>query len=403
MHNAASVLSTIERPLTAITSDGDAAWNALERFLQQLEGGRLAPDQYATTLGAIREATGAAVVFLYSPYVDGVLESVGNPAPTPHWCREFSRALAVELPQGGLWRAPDFGSRPVFAEGVPLATAVMLPVEAPRPAFLIALGPAAGPPLQESDLRVLRVIWRLQLGHGRHVRLYDKLKETLFGIVRCLSTAIDAKDSLTSGHSERVARIAVRLGEEMKLSRGEISDLYLAGLLHDVGKIGIRDDVLMKPGPLTPIEAAHMREHPVLGERIIESVTRLAYLCPAVRGHHERYDGKGYPDGLAGDAIPQMARILAVADACDAMMSDRRYRGALSPDRIEETFRNGAGTAWDARIVHVFFACRLELYAICQRGLGQSVYMAVERAAGGDASGSRVGSRIHRRVPAGLQ
>jgi HD-GYP domain-containing protein (c-di-GMP phosphodiesterase class II) len=241
-------------------------------------------------------------------------------------------------------------------------------------------------PLEDTDLRIIQVVWRLQVRHDRHVTVYENLKETLFGIVQCLSTAIDAKDPYTCGHSERVARIAVRLGEAMGLSRGETNDLYLAGLLHDVGKIGIRDDVLCKPGPLTPEEEEHIREHPIIGERIISSVTRLAYLRPGVRGHHERFDGKGYPDGLAGEAIPPIARILAVADSCDAMMSPRRYRPALPPARIEELFRRGSGKQWDPKVVQYFFACRQELYAVCERGLGQSVYMAVERAAGGAAS-----------------
>ena len=246
---------------------------------------------------------------------------------------------------------------------------------------MVAVSLEPGRPLDDSDLRIIQVIWRLQVGHHRHVRVYENLKETLFGIVRCLSSAIDAKDPYTCGHSERVARIAVRLGEEMHLARGEISDLYLAGLLHDVGKIGIRDEVLCKPGPLTPEEQRHVQEHPIIGDRIVSNVTRLAYLRPAVRGHHERFDGEGYPDSLVGEAIPKMARVLAVADSCDAMMSARRYRPALAPARIEAIFRGGSATQWDPEIVRSFFACRHDLYAVCQRGLGQSVYMAVERAA----------------------
>ena len=130
------------------------------------------------------------------------------------------------------------------------------------------------------------------------------------------------------------------------------------------------------------------------GERIISNVTRLAYLRPAVRGHHERFDGNGYPDGLAGEGIPLPARILAVADSCDAMMSNRRYRLAFDPGRIEGIFTEGSGTQWDPRIVKCFFACRDELYAVCERGLGQSVYMAVERAAGGNP-------QVHRASPKG--
>ena len=247
-------------------------------------------------------------------------------------------------------------------------------------------------PLDESDFRAIAVICRMQSRSDRNVRLYENLKETLFGIVGCLSTAIDAKDALTCGHSERVARIAVRLGEEMGLSRGEVNDLYLAGLLHDVGKIGIRDEILFKRGPLTKEEYLLVKEHPVIGERIISNVSRLSYLRPAVRGHHERFDGTGYPDGLVGEAIPLSARILAVADSCDAMMSTRRYRDALAKPHIEAILAEGSGKQWDPRIVHYFFACRHELYAVCERGLGQSLYTAVERAAGG-ASQVRRGSQ----------
>ena len=162
------------------------------------------------------------------------------------------------------------------------------------------------------------------------------MRETLFGVVRCLSTAIDAKDPYTCGHSERVARISVRIGQEMGLSRGEVSDLYLAGLLHDVGKIGIRDEVLLKSGPLTKDEYTHMKEHPITGDRIVSKIKRLSYLCAGVRSHHERYDGTGYPDGLAGESIPLMARIIAVADSCDAMMACATLQagGVTRQDRV---------------------------------------------------------------------
>jgi HD-GYP domain-containing protein (c-di-GMP phosphodiesterase class II) len=279
------------------------------------------------------------------------------------------------------------------------SAAIVLPVKNPRSSWLVAFRFRDYQTFFPADLRVARVIWQLHVDHHRHDRVQDKLKETLFGVVRCLSAAIDAKDPYTCGHSERVARIAVRLGEEMGLKRGEISDLYLAGLLHDLGKIGIRDAVLCKEGPLTPEEYLHIQEHPITGERIIANVTRLAYLRPGVRGHHERFDGSGYPDGLVGEAIPQMARILAVADSCDAMMSVRRYRSALSGARIEEIFRDGAGTQWDPRIVRHFLECRHELYAVIQRGLGQSVYIAIERAVASGETMNGCAQSIFRRTP----
>jgi HD-GYP domain-containing protein (c-di-GMP phosphodiesterase class II) len=358
-------------------------WAALDRFIRELEKVRQVPDRYSTALATIHDSTNARLAFIYTDGVGRATEIVGAVPRSAEWCRAVTHALTVQLPRGGLWRSgADGAGLDLISTPIP-HSAVILPVEPPRQSWMVAVSFDPERPLAEPDFRVIKVIWRLQVRNNRNVRLYENLKDTLFGVVRCLSTAIDAKDPYTCGHSERVARIAVRIGEEMGLSKGEINDLYLAGLLHDVGKIGIRDEVLFKPGPLTPDEFAHLMEHPVTGERIISNVTRLAYLRPAVRGHHERVDGGGYPDGLIGEAIPLPARILAVADACDAMMSPRRYRLALDPARIEAIFAEGAGKQWDASIVRSFFTCRDELYAVCQRGLGQSVYVAVERAAGG--------------------
>lgn len=366
-------------------SGTDLAWDALDRFINELQDKKQHPDQFETALNAIGEATSSEIVFLYNDLSGRVTEVVGSRRPPAQWCRDVLNRITADLPKGGIWKSPE---PPAGAPRSEPFSAALLRVDAPGPGWLVVLRSGANQPLQISDLRFIRVIWRLQAGHSRHAQVYDNLKDTLFGIIRCLSTAIDAKDPYTCGHSERVARITVRLGEEMGLSRGEISDLYLAGLLHDVGKIGIRDEVLCKPGPLTPEEFAHIQEHPVTGDRIIANVTRLAYLRPGVRGHHEQYDGSGYPDGLVGENIPLMARLIAVADGCDAMMSARRYRAALPQAKIEKIFREGAGKQWDPQIVDLFFACRHELYAVYQRGLGQSVYMAVERAAEGGASDS---------------
>jgi HD-GYP domain-containing protein (c-di-GMP phosphodiesterase class II) len=178
----------------------------------------------------------------------------------------------------------------------------------------------------------------------------------------------------------------------MGLPGPALSDLYLAGLLHDIGKIGIRDEVLQTPGPLTAEEFAHIQEHVQIGDRLITNVKSLQHLRSGVRNHHERWDGKGYPDRLAGEAVPLQARILAVADSCDAMMAARPYRPGMAPERIDEVMRQGAGSQWDPRIIEQFLACREELYPICQRGLGDSVFAAVERAltlGGADDSSQR--------------
>jgi len=363
--------------------DMKSPWAALDRFVSELERSRQGSGRFTAALTTICDSTNARLAFIYSDRVGRATEMVSPEPPSPEWCRELTHGLVAQFPRGGLWHAGDSEAEFDLPAGLIPHSAVILAVEPPRPTWIVAVSLDPYCPLDESDFRAITVICRLQARNDRNARLYENLKETLFGIVGCLSTAIDAKDPLTCGHSERVARIAVRIGEEMGLSRGEVSDLYLAGLLHDVGKIGIRDDVLFKRGPLTQEEIVHIKEHPIIGERIISNVSRLSYLRPAVRGHHERFDGTGYPDGLVGEAIPLTARILAVADSCDAMMSTRRYRDAVAEPRIEAIFAEGSGKQWDLRIVRYFFACRRELYAVCERGLGQSVYMAVERAADG--------------------
>lgn len=216
--------------------------------------------------------------------------------------------------------------------------------------------------------------------HARGTNRYQDLKELLVGLTRSLTSALDAKDSYTFGHSERVARIAVELGRELGLTGDELSDIYLTGLLHDVGKIGIRDVVLSKPGPLTPEEFEHIKQHVVIGYKILAELRPIRNLLPGVLYHHERYDGKGYPDGLEGENIPLLARILAVADGYDAMSTARPYRNPLPCRRVEEILLEGAGTQWDKRIIEAFMRCRQKIHAIRQQGIGESLCQAIDGA-----------------------
>ncbi len=202
--------------------------------------------------------------------------------------------------------------------------------------------------------------------HLRNLDLYRQHEELLLAFVRSLVSTLDAKDPYTRGHSERVALVARRIGEELGLPPKELQSLYLAGLLHDIGKIGIDDRILRKPGALTDEEFAKVREHPMVGYEILAGLRNLQHVIPGVRHHHECYDGNGYPDRLAGDQIPLMARILAVADAHDAMGSDRPYRAGLSQDRIDEIFRRGAGKQWDRAVVDAYFAAKDEILRICR-------------------------------------
>lgn len=373
------------KPPSRAAATPASAWDVVYRLVETLQHDPHPENRLKAAFRAICEGTGADLAFLMTGAESRVVAEEGRSGWTENDCRELGRQLVGIVPGGGVVHREQFDRRnlPTLPE-----SAVVTRPESCRSSYLVAVSLDPDTVFEPADQKVLSVLWRMHVAQNQQAEMAEKLKETLFGLVRCLSTAIDAKDPYTCGHSERVARIAVRLGQQMNLPRGEISDLYLAGLLHDVGKIGIRDDVLLKPGPLTDDEIAHIREHPVTGDRIISNVKRLAYLRPGVRYHHERYDGLGYPDGLRGEEIPRMARIIAVADSCDAMMSARRYRGPMVPSRIEAVFRDGAGSQWDPDIIGHFMACRHDLYPVYQRGLGQSVYAAVERAAQTDLDGS---------------
>ena len=182
--------------------------------------------------------------------------------------------------------------------------------------------------------------------------LYDSL-ESAEHVIFALAAAVEAKDTYTEAHTERVARAARRLGEQLGLVDEELDALYRGGMVHDIGKIGVPDAILLKPGPLDAAETRVMRQHPVIGERIVSSLKSAAPLLPIIRHHHERYDGRGYPDGLEGDEIPLLARIVAVCDAYDALVNDRPYRQGLEPDAALRILNNGAGAQWDRRLVQL--------------------------------------------------
>ncbi len=184
--------------------------------------------------------------------------------------------------------------------------------------------------------------------------LAARLQKTLFDTVQALAVAIEAKDPYTEGHVQRVTQYAVAVGEEMGLSSREIQILQFGATLHDIGKIGIRADVLNKGGTLTEEEWQHMRQHSLVGDRILKEIDFLQEVRPLILYHQERYDGKGYPEGLAGEQIPLLARIIAVADTYDAMTTDRPYRPARPHQVAAAVLREEAGKQLDPQIAEVF-------------------------------------------------
>jgi HD-GYP domain-containing protein (c-di-GMP phosphodiesterase class II) len=181
--------------------------------------------------------------------------------------------------------------------------------------------------------------------------LFQESEKLVLGMLRTMSHAIEARDPYTFGHSERVGRVAYEVAARLQLSEVACQEIYVTGVLHDIGKIGIPDQVLLKAGKLDPDELRIIQQHPEIGHKILEEFDKLKFALPGVLYHHERIDGGGYPHGLKGENIPLMARILAVSDAYDAMTSSRIYRNAMGQERAIEILQNGLGTQWDERAV----------------------------------------------------
>lgn len=187
-----------------------------------------------------------------------------------------------------------------------------------------------------------------------NTQLYERLQESYLGTIASLAAAIEARDPYTVGHSARVTQYAVAIAESMDLSSEEVEEIRLAGLLHDVGKIGVPDQILNKPGSLSEEEFAAIKMHPIMSMRIVEPLPHLGNIIPIIYHHHERYDGQGYMEGWAGDKIPLGARIVAVADAYEAMTSDRPYRSALSREDAVSQLQVNSGSQFDPSVVRHF-------------------------------------------------
>ena len=183
---------------------------------------------------------------------------------------------------------------------------------------------------------------------------YAQLKVRYMDTIEVLRLAVDAKDEYTRGHSDRVAYYSTRIGEQMNLTPDDLEKIRIAGIFHDIGKIGTADDILLKTYSLSEEEYAEVKQHPIKGAMILSAVSMFQDIVPIVRHHHEHIDGTGYPDGIKGNEIELFARIISVADAFDAMMSDRHYRKHLSLEESRRQLVQGSGTQFDKQVVDVF-------------------------------------------------
>ncbi|KAF5047641.1 HD domain protein [anaerobic digester metagenome] len=189
---------------------------------------------------------------------------------------------------------------------------------------------------------------------------YAKLNNSYKNTIIALSNSIDAKDTYTAGHSSRVANISLKIGKQLELNEEELNTLYTAALLHDIGKIGIPDEILKKKDKLNDYEYTKIKEHSAIGADMLKDVTPLHNIVPIILYHHERVDGTGYPFGLNRNNIPLEALIIAVADSYDAMTSNRPYRGALSRDTAINQIIKFKGTQYDCVVVDAFIKCITE-------------------------------------------
>lgn len=211
-----------------------------------------------------------------------------------------------------------------------------------------------GSDFSEQDLEILVSVGSTAAMAIENTKLHQSVVDGYKSTIRALAAAIDAKDTYTRGHSQRVTEYALSGGASFPMSQGELELLEYAGILHDIGKIGMPDSILRKPGRLTPEEWDMVRRHPVIGANIINDIPFLEQARKLVLHHHEKYDGTGYPDGLVGNDIPIGARLLAVADSFDSMTSDRSYRAALSANRALNELHKCSGTQFCPVAVEAF-------------------------------------------------
>ena len=205
-------------------------------------------------------------------------------------------------------------------------------------------------------LRVKHAVELVRLQKDLETMVEEKTKENenlFIHVVESLADAIDAKDNYTKGHSGRVAVYSKEIARRYGYDEKQQEQVFMMGLLHDVGKIGVPDEVINKPGRLTDEEFAKIKKHPGIGGKILGNIKEMPELAAGAKWHHERYDGKGYPEGLSGDDISEEARIIAVADAYDAMTSNRSYRGALPVEAVRGEIEKGKGSQFDPKFADI--------------------------------------------------
>ena len=368
---SANLSSTYEELSLLYAISGSMRINSSPReFLQNVCREILEVADISAAAGVIYvPGTGASHAAAGSPPADREIVVAGEPAMETAQIQELmDRYLAPLLSEG---------SEPVLDNAFPALPgdkvrvhnllAVPLTTEDSCVGVLIALNKRSGD-FDSADLKLVKSIGAQAAVFLEYTRLYADTKELLMGVLHALTASIDAKDPYTCGHSHRVAEISRRLAQAAGLPVEKVQRIYLTGLLHDIGKIGVPESVLRKPGKLTAEEYTLVKAHPAIGARILGGIRQFDDVRVGILTHHERLDGLGYPRGLAGDQVPLEGRIICLADAFDAMTSDRTYRPALSPEAAAAEIRRVAGAQVDPALAEMLLAMDLSAVLAQARG-----------------------------------
>lgn len=284
-----------------------------------------------------------------------LVASSGNPEKLTGNHRETEEKLVIEMVNDGVpLLIPEIGKdNPISSD---YGSFMLVPLKIRDKIFgVLTLSTGKNQEIFSfSELYYLSFIANKASYSIENLALYENIYENLFSTLYAFVSAIEAKDTYTRMHSKRVAEISIMIGHELGCSDEDLEILNVAGQLHDIGKIGIRDEILLKPGKLTDEEYETIKLHPGIGANIVAKLGFWNREMEIIRYHHERYDGSGYPEGLKGDEIPFLARVLSVADSYDAMASNRAYRNKLSENAIMEILEKGAGTQFDPSVVSLF-------------------------------------------------
>lgn len=373
LQDATSVMETLVASLPAETArqEGevpmkmDGRLGALCRIIDVVQGFGDLEELFEGIMNVIMEVSEADRGYLIAA------EQAGDPIepvvarfrrPVPQSLRgSYSRTMVNECYEGGcaILRADPLTSgedisKSILHQGIHSIMCVPLPSERGPVGVIYVDRLLPNSQFDKKDLQVLAAMGN-QAGIAINRAQLTRRAERLFrGTIQTVINVIEVKDKYTRGHSERVMEMGLLVGELLDMNRDQLRTVRLAGLLHDVGKIGVSALAIKKPGKLTDDEFELMKQHPVVGARVIGSIENAEEIAAVVRNHHEKWDGSGYPEGFAGEDIPVIARVLAIADSWDAMYADRVYREALSEDECLCEIEKGAGSQFDPRIASIF-------------------------------------------------